>query len=76
MNPLPSLTRDEKKMILVCIQSEIIRSGRTRELLPEGSDSEIVVSKNLHVLLSIRDKIANLIVTEGLKKNEYSENNN
>lgn len=68
MKPLPSFTREEKKMTLVCIQSEIIQHGRTRELLPEGSEADIAIEKNLHVLLSIRDKLAHLIVTEGLNK--------
>lgn len=68
MNSMPLITRTEKKMILSVIQSEILQYGRTRELLPEGSDSEIAVSQNLAVLISIRDKIAHLIVQEGINK--------
>lgn len=68
MKPLPFFTREEKNMTLICIQSEIIQHGRTRELLPEGSKAEISVQKNLHVLISIRDKLCNLIVKEGIEK--------
>ena len=61
-------THEEEQMILVCIQSEIIQHGRTMELVPEGSKAYIALKANIDVLVSIRDKMCNLIVKKGIEK--------